>query len=118
MGQSAGLRTQGWVACLMHGYRACRVVTRGGEAAWTFFAADTRIMPRMVRWRMAADRPGSKAAASCGTLDRVPGHPDKGMKPAVGEVLETPGLPEPGPLVDGDCPAVERSHGEGVTLRP
>lgn len=75
-------------------------------------------MPRMVRWRMAADLPGSKAAASCGTLDRTPGHPDKGMKPAVGEVLEALDLPETGPLVYGDCPAVERSHGEGITLGP
>jgi hypothetical protein len=40
------------------------------------------------------------------------------MKPAVGEVLEALDLLEPGPLIYGDCPAVERSHGEGVALRP
>ena len=40
------------------------------------------------------------------------------MKPAVGEVLEALNLPETGLLVHGDRPAVERSHGEGIALRP
>jgi len=59
-----------------------------------------------------------RPAASSRTLNRAPGHPDKGMKPAVGEVLEALNLLETGPLVHGDRPVVERSHGEGIALRP
>ncbi len=40
------------------------------------------------------------------------------MTSAVGEVLEALNLLETGPLVHGDRPAVERSHGEGIALRP
>jgi hypothetical protein len=39
---------------------------------------------------------GGRAAPSCRILDRAPGHPDKGMKPAVGEVLEAFNLLEAG----------------------
>ena len=68
--------------------------------------------------RRAAGLCGGGPAASCRALDRVPGHPDKGMKPAVGEVLEALNLLETGPLVHGDRPVVERGHGEGIALRP
>src|SRR5580658_3887282 len=57
-------------------------------------------------------------APSFRILDRAPGHPDEGMKPAVGEVLEALNLLETGPLVHGDRPAVERRHDQGVALRP
>src|SRR5260370_13745633 len=59
-----------------------------------------------------------RPAPSCGILGRVPGHPDEGMTSAVGEVLEALNLPETGPLVHGDRPAVERSHDKGIALRP
>ena len=65
------------------------------------------------RWPVRGTRP----AASGRALDRGPGHPDKGMTPAVGDVLEALNLLETGPLVYGDRPAVERSHGEGIALR-
>ena len=55
-------------------------------------------LPRMVRGGRAAGPCGGRPAASCGIFDRVPGHPDKGMKPAVGEVLEALNLLEAGPL--------------------
>src|SRR5262249_8981117 len=67
---------------------------------------------------MAADLRRSKPAASRRTLDRAPGHPDIGMKPALGGILAALDLPETGPLVDGDCPAVERSHGGKVPPSP
>ena len=55
-------------------------------------------------------------AASCTVFGGAPGHPDKGMKSAVGDVLEALNLLETGPLVHGDRPAVERSHREGIAL--
>ena len=66
----------------------------------------------------AAGLYGGRSAASCRALDRASGQPDKGMKPAVGDVLEALNLLETGPLVHGDRPAVERSHGEGIALCP
>jgi hypothetical protein len=41
----------------------------------------------------------------CG-LGRAPGHPDEGMKPAVGDVLEAFHLLKPRSLVHGNRPAI------------
>src|SRR5215469_16613344 len=65
-------------------------------------------------WRASAGKP----SALRGTLDGASGHPDEGMRCAVGDVLEALDLPETGPLVHGYRPAVERGNRQGVTLRP
>lgn len=108
---------------------ARRAPTRGTSAV----SPATSHRPATIEVRVHASTPGQdrpsaadgalacagvRPPASCRALDRAPGHPDKGMTSAVGDVLEALDLLETDPLVHGDRPAVERSHGEGIALRP